>query len=307
LNTIAGRNVQNDVGIVDFMVPFYYEYENGKFYSYKGSNELDYKWIDSTWFDFFNDFIAPSIMDDIQFNCAVNAIDYRTTNIKVTCGGGATYSARKVVVTVPLPVLKAGNIRFLPALPTDKTSALSKVSMSPGIKVFLKFSQKFYYNDFGYAKDANANDNERYFYDATYGQTTNEYILGLFAVGTPAREYTSKSDAQIVTAVLNELNALYGNNVATQSYTGKAVVQNWSNEAHVRGAYSNYYGNYNQLRKLARPLGDKIFFAGEAFPVDWENGFVHTAAISGKAAAYQIVNGVKTATFLCNLYDGIDC
>ena len=46
---------------------------------------------------------------------------------------------------------------------------------------------------------------------------------------------------------------------------------------------------------------------GGYVPVDWEDEYVHTAAISGKAAAYQIMNGNQNAYDLCIQFDGIDC
>jgi hypothetical protein len=41
---------------------------------------------------------------------------------------------------------------------------------------------------------------------------------------------------------------------------------------------------------MQSPVSNKIFFAGEALPVDLENwGFAHGAALSGKKAAQQII------------------
>ena len=114
------------------------------------------------------------------------------------------------------------------------------------------------------------------------------------------------TDSQVVTSLLNELDTMF-DGAANDLFTGRGVVQNWANEPHIRGSFSEYLDGYAPLRKLAKPIQDYIFFAGEAIPVDWEHGYAHGAAISGKAAAYQVIHGPKSAYFLCAMFDGLDC
>ena len=189
--------------------------------------------------------------------------------------------------------------------------------MSPGIKVFIEFNDKFFYDSFGYShhlNDENQNE-EQYFYNASYGQnqqttsskTSVTYVLGMFAVGSPALAYTNKEKSEILKILLDELDTMYGENqIATKSFTGNYIVQNWvKDEPYIRGVYSNYYRKYKYMPELRKPISgstgngnnqrNQIYFAGEAFPVNYNDGYVHTAALSGKAAAYQIMNGETSA------------
>jgi len=53
--------------------------------------------------------------------------------------GGEAITARKAIVTVPLPVLKSGAIKFFPPLPPRKLAAINSMSFANGVKVVLKF------------------------------------------------------------------------------------------------------------------------------------------------------------------------
>ena len=114
----------------------------------------------------------------------------------------------------------------------------------------------------------------------------------------------NKEKSEILKILLDELDTMYGENqIATKSFTGNYIVQNWvKDEPYIRGVYSNYYRKYKYIPELRKPIGDgknqrnQIYFAGEAFPaVNYNDGYVHTAALSGKAAAYQIMNGETSA------------
>ena len=54
---------------------------------------------------------------------------------------GRRLRARRVVVTVPLPVLRDGDIRFSPPLSAAKVAAAQSMSFANGVKVVLKFSR----------------------------------------------------------------------------------------------------------------------------------------------------------------------
>ena len=74
---------------------------------------------------------------------------------------------------------------------------------------------------------------------------------------------------------------------AKENYV-KHLVMNWSNEQYIRGTYSNEVEGLNQTG--AENVHDKVFLAGEAFPIQGdEHGWVHTAMNSGDDAAKKIL------------------
>lgn len=62
--------------------------------------------------------------------------------VTVTTKAGHVYMAHRVVVSVPLPVLRDGDIKFEPALSASKVAAAQSMSFANGVKVGLKFSRR---------------------------------------------------------------------------------------------------------------------------------------------------------------------
>jgi len=82
---------------------------------------------------------------DIRLKWPVKSIDYREKgNIVVTNEAGQSLSAYKVVVAVPLAILKLGLIDFRPPLPPAKQHAIKVMQMEPAMKIALKFKTQFW-------------------------------------------------------------------------------------------------------------------------------------------------------------------
>ena len=240
----------------------------------------EYKFKRSTWFDFFEDFIVPNFSDRINYNTPISLVDYSSDQVVLTDINGVQYIADKVLITVPLTILKGGQLEFTPGLPGDKLEALDNVEMPDGLKVFMEFTEKFYpdlLNVGGLGELLGSSDGERIYYDAAFRKESDRNILALFSVGDVAGEYTNlANDEAIINAILTELD---------QMYDGKAsatllnyVVQNWSKEPYIQGSYSHYQQAYGaSIDALLRPVNDKVYFAGEAMSYE-SSSTVHGAA-----------------------------
>jgi monoamine oxidase len=256
-------------------------------------NENDYHFIGYTWFDFFNDYIAPTSKSNVVLGCVVTTIDYSTpAPVSVTCANGRFFPADHVIVTVPLTVLQAGSINFIPPLPQAKLDALEDdvVEVPPGAKLFLKFNQDFYHDAFQVEP---TNSGERFFYNAALNQDTDDFILGVLGLGDQAPVGTGASSAEAFkNSALQMLNEMYGGTVATDSFVSY-YLQDWTAEPFIRGTYSHYVESGrcdDAIELLKEPLGDnRILFAGEHLPINYDWGYVHGAALSGRAAARTIM------------------
>lgn len=266
----------------------YWFYNNGSISKTQlGSNVgSDRKFINATWLTFYEDYILPSISDKMVFNTVINSIDYSGDQVTVTSVGGQTYTADRVIVTVPLKILQENSIAFSPALPSSKIAAINNAKVWPGLKVFFEFSEKFYptFLDFSITPETSG---QKLFYDAAYGQNTNKHILALFCVGTPSEQYTSLSGDALKTVLLNELDS-YFDNKASASYV-KHIVQNWNNEPFAKGTYLNDHENYRIPAEISKSVNNKIYFAGEAYTDGEDWGSVHAAAASAKRAVEELV------------------
>mgnify|MGYP001794529951 CR=1 FL=1 len=245
----------------------------------------DSKFINATWFDFFEQYIVPFVAERIAYSVVVEAIDYSGETIQVKTQND-TYSADRVIVTVPIKMLQNGAIRFTPVLPNNKQNAIDNVRVWDGCKAFIEFSKKFYPAMAGF-EIMPETAGQKLYYDASYGQETDQHILGLFAVGTGTRPYVSLSDSERIEYMLNELDELFDGQ-ASPNYV-KHIFQNWNAEPYANGAYVVSHENWRTLRALGRSIDDRLFFAGAAYTdgLDW--GSVHAAARSARRAVEEIL------------------
>ena len=294
LNTIVNdQNVVVDVETKPFS-PKYYEWD-GIQLNEESLPSGDHKFVNYTWYDFFNDYLVPHVIHKIEFNCTVSRVEWTNSSSKIACENGKRFTGNKTIVTVPLQILQDNDITFVPDLPSDFVNALNIPVMATGMKVFLVFKEKFYPDSFLIDSDfANIelDESERFFYDETYGQSSTDHVLGMYVLGDVADRFVSLSDNEVIQTALADLNSVFGNNVATTNYV-RGVVQNWVDEPYIRGAYSVYEDKYEAIDVLRQPLSNTLYFAGEAIPIvesDYENGFAHGAALSGRNAALISMN-----------------
>ncbi len=244
--------------------------------------DIDQKFIGASWLDFFEQYVVPSIQNNISYNQVVTAIDYSGEKIRVNTSN-SEFIADKVIVTVPVKLLQNSSISFTPQLPKKKLDALSKVTVWDGFKAFIEFSQKFYPTAIGFDITPES-AGQKLYYDAAYGQNSTRPVLGLFTVGTGTLPYRQLSDNALIEYMLEELDTLFEGQ-ASANYV-KHISQNWNEEPFAQGAYVYDQENWRRVRTLGESVNDKLFFAGTAYTdgEDWSS--VHTAARS----AIQAVN-----------------
>ena len=83
---------------------------------------------------------------DIRLGHVVTSIDTSGDRAVVVTSQG-NFDAGAVVVTVPLGVLKAGSIQFLPALAERKSTAIARLGMGALSKTCLRFESQFWPDD----------------------------------------------------------------------------------------------------------------------------------------------------------------
>ncbi|MCL6273288.1 FAD-dependent oxidoreductase [Muricauda sp. 2012CJ35-5] len=246
----------------------------------------DRKFVNYSWFNFFEEYILPSISNNISYNTIVNGIDYANEQIVVSTQKG-NYLADKIIIAVPLKILKENYIRFTPNLSNEKVKAIGETVVWDGFKAFIKFSTQFYDDEYAF-RISPKQDGQKIYYNAAYGQNTDTNVLGLFVVGKPAKAFISRSGDALKDYILRELDNLYDNQ-ASPNYMDH-IVQNWNEEPFIKGGYMTDYADWKKVRTLGESVADKLYFAGGAYTdgTDWVS--VHTAAQSAKKAVAAIVN-----------------
>lgn len=242
---------------------------------------IDTKFVGSSWLDFFETYVLPGIADIIEYDTQVVEIDHGGDIAVLVTADGEVHEADRVIVTVPLRILQRRDITFTPALEDDRIEAIDSATVWSGFKAFFEFGESFYPAAIAFP-DSETDDGQRLFYDAAYGQDTDQNILGIFSVGAPAERYQAMSDDEFLADVLDELDAAFGG-AGSRSYV-RHLTQNWNEEPFAGAAYLADDASSAITRRLAEPLGERLFFAGDAYTFfdDW--GSVHTAARSAADA-----------------------
>ncbi len=290
---IRNDQVDGSIDLIPYNPSEIKGWRNGKLrnHSFFSTFYSEYKFKSTTWYDFFEDFIVPTIgLNNMTFNSPVNEIDYSGNRVSVTTTNGTVYEADKVLVTASINVLQGGLISFMPALPQSKINALDEFYMPDGLKVFIQFSERFYPDMLlmqGLFSMLSDESEEKIYYDAAFKKDSNQNILGLFTVGPVASSFTNmNTEQELINAILAELDEIFEGK-ASHTYQ-KHIIQNWSKEPYVRGSY-NFEGTSSAISEMLKGVDGKIYFAGEAISTSVQ-ATVHGA---GQSGFYQMEELVK--------------
>ncbi len=221
---------------------------------------------------------------DIRVNTAVSRIAYGDDGVRVTTDRG-DFSADYAIVTVPLGVLKAGAIAFAPALPERKQEAIRNMAMGVLNKVALAFPRAFWPTEDDFINYIGATPGEWPEF-VNLAHYTGDPILIALTGGAFARSLESRADAEIAADAARVLRTLF--KTTAPEPTG-VLVTRWSRDPFAFGSYSHLPvgATVDDYAALARPVGDQLFFAGEATVGDYP-ATVQGAFLSGIRAAGRI-------------------
>ncbi|MGC3945914.1 MAG: NAD(P)/FAD-dependent oxidoreductase [Chryseolinea sp.] len=237
------------------------------------------------------------VVTDVRTSHQVKRIDHSGATVviegvNVVTGESFTMNAEKVIVTVPISILKAGDIEFTPALPAAKATALSTMEMDASIRVLLDFKANFWGEASGFLYGAA--EAPEYFNAGVSRSDMGARTLAVTLSGSKALAYSSLG-RNMIPLLVGELDALYAGKASNHirydpSDNMVAVIQDWTTEPFIKGGVSySKPGGTNQHRKdLATAMGNKLFFAGEATDYTGEFGTINGALISAERAAAEV-------------------
>ena len=197
-----------------------------------------------------------------------------------------TVRARRAVVTVPLGVLRAGDLVVEPALPEPVAGAVQRLAMNAFEKVFLRFGRRFW-DEGVYAIRQQGPEGAWWhsFYDLTalHGEPT----LLTFAAGPCGQQIRAWSDGRVADSVLTQLRRLYGDAVEEPV---QVHVTHWQDDPYARGSYAylTVGATPEDHDLLATPVGGVLHLAGEATWTD-DPATVTAALMSGHRVAGTIL------------------
>ncbi len=223
----------------------------------------------------------------IETSQEVQEIHWQETPIRVVTTK-QEFTADRVIVTLPLGVLKAGSVRFIPPLPEKKQTAIATLGMGVLNKCYLRFPEVFWPNDVDWLEYI-AEEHGEWTEWVSFARTTGQPVLLGFNAGTRGREIEALTDEEIVESAMQTLRILYGDDIPEPT---DFQITRWASDPFARGSYSfcSVGSTPEMRRELARPLDGKLFFAGEATNVDYY-GTADGAYQSGLRVADEVLRG----------------
>ena len=230
------------------------------------------------------DYLARDL--DIKLGQVVEEVVYGNDGIKVRTNQ-ELFSADRIIITLPIGVLKNGTVKFKPPLPTEKQEAITTMGAGLLDKLFLRFPTIFWDEEveiFDWISDEYGRWNE-WLNIAFY---TGKPILQGFNAANYARQVESWSDKEIVADAMDVLRSIYGDDIPNPE---SWQLSRWALDPFALCSYSfNAVGASADTRNiLGKAIGNRLFFAGEATSRDYP-ATVHGAYLSGVDAASTIMN-----------------
>jgi len=204
-----------------------------------------------------------------------------------------TICAKRVVVTLPLGVLKSDAVSFEPPLPDRKRAAIRAIAFGDAMVVLLRFrggNLVERLGDFGLLWGEGATSFHRP-YVATRDPPN---VLDGFVTGREAQRRAGLPDREIRDLTLAELESSLPPSAHVGEVTGFRCSR-WPVDPFVRGGYSFLPpgGTLQHRKDLAEPVGGVLFFAGEATHARGEAATVHGAIETGYRAAGEVLQSLR--------------
>ncbi len=248
-----------------------------------------------------------AILPQVKYNTIVKRIDWGTNVITVTDGNGKTYTATKLIITVPLAILKTGGITFSPALPTATTGAMNKFAVDPAIRIVMDFKSNFWGLDSSFIWGGT--DVPQYF---NAGVNRSKYFrtLSLTVYGEKAQQLSNLSDLEKAKLVISELDAIYDGQATkfirrdinnpnpvppADPYSNIIyLIQDWTKDEFTKGGFSYPLvgATLEDRKSLAAPVSKKLYFAGEATDFSGDAGFVSGALNSAVRVTGEVIDSI---------------
>jgi monoamine oxidase len=236
--------------------------------------------------------LSPQVR--LRLNAVVKKVAWRG-GVEVELASGEKLRAKKAVVTLPLGVLKLGEVAFDPPL-AAKQRALTCLEMGAVIRVTLRFRKRFWEE----LEDAQGKSlaelgflfSEDIHFPTWWSQLpARTPVLTAWSAGPRGEANSGLSAVEVTARALDSLaNILQFDRNRLGELFVEAHTHDWQADAYSRGGYSYVAaGGEGAERELAAPLADTLFFAGEAANFEGHNGTVNGAMMTGYRVAREIL------------------
>jgi len=225
----------------------------------------------------------------VQLNTPATRVDWSGNGVSVETPAGSI-RAKACIVTVSTGVLNAGSIRFTPELPQWKQQAIGNLPMGLLAKVTLQFDgERFGFIPNQWLTYWVPNDMPAeacYFLTFPFGFN----IMIGFIGGRFGWQLSAEGTDGAVDFALGEVVKMVGGKARDHFIRGHLT--GWAENPWTYGAYAAAVpGHYGARDELAKPVGGRVFFAGEAVAMPYQQ-LCGGAFLSGQAVAGDVVSAI---------------
>jgi monoamine oxidase len=212
----------------------------------------------------------------------VRSISWQPGSVQVETETGCTLQGTAVVITLPLGVLQARTVSFLPQ--PEILAVADQLVMGPAARVVYEFDLKFWPDDLGFFFAPQETPPTWW--------TTNPKSSSMMTGWIAGRKLTELRTPNLAEAGLTTLSKILGTDARRRLLHQHH--HDWQNDAHSLGAYTYVpRGAIHASDELSLPVESTLFFAGEHTDTSGHWGTVHGALRSGYRAAKQLLEQVR--------------
>jgi monoamine oxidase len=238
--------------------------------------------------------LAAQVSDLIRYGETVRSVRWQRGRVRVETAG-STFDARAAVITLPLGVLHYGDVDFDPWPPTVRRG-LAGLAMGSVARVTMVFDRRFWEGDVVKQLPAGASLSRLSFLHTPHSPFNIWWtlyplrapVMVGWSGGPPAEALHAAGNVE-EHAVAELATQLGMTRRRLQSVLVATFHHDWDSDPFSRGAYSYaVVGGATASQRLARPVDDTLFFAGEA-TAGADSGTVEGALRSGFRAARHVL------------------
>ncbi len=223
---------------------------------------------------------------EIRLDCLVAEIEEGAAAVIVRCDGGETLSCDKVIITVPLPLLRE---IALPQAAREKATRAADIGFGNVIKLLLRFNAPWWRDR---TEDLTFLLSDEVI-PVWWTQRPSEHpvLTGWFG-GPRTAELAGLDPPALIDAGINSLATIFRlprNDLARDIVA--AVATNWAHDRFARGAYSWATPQTRAAQTILARADGPVLFSGEALYRGRDMGTVEAALASGLETAGLILRG----------------
>ena len=249
-------------------------------------------------YDQLPDYLARQLEElggQVRLDTRVDRIEWQPNRVVLQTNQG-TFTASKVVITLPLGVLQSGRVEFHPKLPQAVSDVLARrgpVRSGKAVRFTLIFREPFWQTlspqpEMGELSFLINGEAVPPVWWTSLPEKSN--ALTGWIGGPRAERFAGWSAEALAELGCDTLAGTFHlESTRIRSMLIGCYTHDWSADPHAQGAYSYIAkGGLEAPGVLSQPVADTLYFAGEHTATDGHWGTVHAALASGLRAAGQI-------------------